>query len=288
MPRQFGLSAIQACARGSRVWIHSARLAVLGLIVLGCAEGADTGADPEQNAGESGAGAVPGAGAGGTNVPAGTGGAAAGSGGAPITSGGTIGGTGGAGGQNAGGNEGGHAGDATGSGGTGGIDGAGGSGIAAGAGGAGGANGAGSAMGTGGSRGGTGGSRAGERPDRSCDGAEFDGHTYWLCTDSHNWDEARAECQSAGGDLASINSAAEQDFLAAQTDANQWLIGLHKKNASGGSAGGDWEWVDGTDLSTYEHWGNSEPDNDDCGMLENGFWRDSSCNDSENWICEVP
>jgi hypothetical protein len=67
------------------------------------------------------------------------------------------------------------------------------------------------------------------------------------------------------------------------------LIGLNKKNASGSNPVG-WEWVDGNQVfGGYENWNSGEPDDSDCGaMNSDGTWRDWSCTNSENWICEVP
>jgi hypothetical protein len=36
------------------------------------------------------------------------------------------------------------------------------------------------------------------------------------------------------------------------------------------------------------NWGLSEPDDADCGVLDNNNWRDRSCTSDANWICEVP
>ena len=125
-------------------------------------------------------------------------------------------------------------------------------------------------------------------PDSSCNDGQFEGRTYWFCTDNRDWDPARSACQGVGGDLVSINTAEEQAFIDAQTGGGEWLIGLNQKNASGSGTPGTWEWVDGGDPNgAYSNWNSGEPDGNDCGVL-NGGWRDISCSNGENWICEVP
>jgi Lectin C-type domain len=127
----------------------------------------------------------------------------------------------------------------------------------------------------------------GAAPDSSCDAATFEAHTYWFCTNNADWNEARAMCQGAGGDLVSIGSQAEQDFVTAQADGGIWLIGLDQKNASGSSSAGTWEWSDGSDLTAYANWRQGEPDDQECGALDGTGWVDRSCTNDTNYICEV-
>lgn len=126
-------------------------------------------------------------------------------------------------------------------------------------------------------------------PDSSCDGAEFNGHTYWFCTANFDWDSARTRCTDINGDLVAINDAPEQAFIEVHAPLGTWLIGLNKKNASGSSTIGVWEMVDGTTLASYANWGGGEPGGSDCGALDgSGQWQDFSCTNNENWICEIP
>lgn len=126
-------------------------------------------------------------------------------------------------------------------------------------------------------------------PDANCDAADFNGHTYWFCTDNRDWDTARGLCVAINGDLVSINESNEQAFVESNAPLGTWLIGLNKKNGSGSSAIGTWEMVDGTTLASYENWGLSEPDADDCGAISGtGAWQDVTCTNDENWICEIP
>lgn len=127
-------------------------------------------------------------------------------------------------------------------------------------------------------------------PGTDCRSAAYAGHLYWFCDNNRDWDDARSDCLAVGGDLLTVQDAAEQTFIEGELGANQWLIGLDQKNASGANAAGTWEWVDGTLVAGgVENWNSGEPDGADCGaMNSNGTWRDWSCTNGENWICEVP
>jgi hypothetical protein len=241
--------------------------------VVACATGADL-AEPTSGGADASAGA---SGAGGST----SGGGGSGVGGTP------VGGTGGIASGGSGGSSGGAGGAASGGAGSGGSGPSGGS---AGAGGIGG-SGADGGSSTGGAAGGTGGSggNTSNPPDSDCRGATYAGHDYWFCTNNRDWDAARERCVAAGGDLVSINDANEQAFVDANISSDSWLIGLNKKNASGMSTDGTWEWVDGTSPVVYEHWNSGEPDSYDCGgMSSSGMWSDFTCSNDENWICEVP
>jgi hypothetical protein len=223
-------------------------------------------------AGSAGSGGSLGGGAGGNGGASGTGGASA-AGGSGTGGSGTGGsGTGGSGTGGSGTGGSGTGGSGTGGSGTGGS-GTGGSGTGG--------------SSTGGS--GTGGT-TGTAPDGNCSDATYGGRTYWFCTGNRNWDEARPRCQAIGGDLVSINDDGEQSFITATAGSGPWVIGINKKNASGGSTAGTWEWVDGTPaIGGYENWASGEPDSNDCGaMNSDGTWIDWTCSNDENWICEVP
>lgn len=96
-----------------------------------------------------------------------------------------------------------------------------------------------------------------------CPGAlVFDNHTYALTITSGRVGDVRAEALALGGDLVSINSAAEEAFLettfAGLADTTFW-IGLHAQN----DVWGDWAWYNGDPVG-YFKWGNfgvPEPNN---------------------------
>ncbi len=84
---------------------------------------------------------------------------------------------------------------------------------------------------------------------------EFGGHTYYVSTGTATWINARASAQSIGGDLVSINTSAENSFVAPSGIA--WVGGYQDlsdpKYIEPGNASqnfGGWKWVDGTSMST--------------------------------------
>ena len=87
------------------------------------------------------------------------------------------------------------------------------------------------------------------------------GHTYYLLENS-NWTDAQSQALSLGGNLATVNDAAENSWIS-QTfsnfggvQRNLW-IGL---NAAGldGSNSNNYQWVDGSS-SAYRNWAPTEP-----------------------------
>ena len=95
------------------------------------------------------------------------------------------------------------------------------------------------------------------------------------------WAEARAACQVRGGDLARIDSLAENNIITP-------LVGLIDGAWLGGSDVAtemQWVWPDGGGL-TYNKWRTGEPNNgngnfqEDCMILEgdnDGTWDDRPC-----------
>lgn len=108
------------------------------------------------------------------------------------------------------------------------------------------------------------------------------------------WNEARYVCQSLGGDLAKITSAAENNFTYGLisgdlSSLNYVWIGLKK----GGD--GNFYWVDGSSL-TLPFWDKSEPDGSgNCGIFYRGAsvpnkWHDSArsgCDSKGGYVCKM-
>ena len=128
----------------------------------------------------------------------------------------------------------------------------------------------------------------------------FSNHRYVLFTDSLNWKAAEEKCESLGGHLVTINSAAEQQYienLLANSDLSSgkdiW-IGLSRENNEFQT------WVTGEDV-LYSNWGDPQPDNlggsQNYGVIVNGSrqggsyhieqyqWDDNS-DSSRPYICE--
>ncbi len=102
------------------------------------------------------------------------------------------------------------------------------------------------------------------------------GHWYGcerLASSERTWESARAYAQSLGGDLVSIASAGENDFVKWVARApifwNQghgpWLGGIQAPGAP--EPAGGWTWCDGTPLG-FTDWGTGEPSNNSCGSQQ--------------------
>lgn len=121
-----------------------------------------------------------------------------------------------------------------------------------------------------------------------CTTAHFEGHAYYLCTEETTWEEARARCQVSGTDLALVQSAAENSWLASQLAQPSWL-GLNDRATEG-----QWNWVspgggESGEAVAFANWQPGGPDNcglvvggifgeQDCGrMSPDGIWNDSDC-----------
>ena len=132
-----------------------------------------------------------------------------------------------------------------------------------------------------------------------CDGSTS---CYYECgsrsstTGRQTWSGARTSCTaSALGCIVTINSQAEQDCVATQTDPvfpdNVW-IGLRQSSGGSEPAGG-WGWECPPSSYTYPAWGGSEPNNqggnEDCGILATGGgWNDGNCTTVARYVCELP
>ena len=53
----------------------------------------------------------------------------------------------------------------------------------------------------------------------------FNGHCYLLVKNAKNWNNAEKDCNSKGGHLASIHSAAENNFVSSLAPSNNLWIG---------------------------------------------------------------
>lgn len=92
------------------------------------------------------------------------------------------------------------------------------------------------------------------------------GHSYFLLS-SNSASMSELEAISLGGHLATINDAAEQQWVfttfSPLAGSHRMWIGLYQLPGSVEPAGG-WVWMSG-DPSTYRNWSAIEPDNDTTG-----------------------
>ena len=131
--------------------------------------------------------------------------------------------------------------------------------------------------------------------------SSYNGHDYALTEATGNWLEVQAEAESHGGDLVTINSQAEQDWLQAtfapQVEHNVW-IGFYQPPGTPEPDEG-WEWISG-EAVTYTNWSDGQPneifEGDDYAAMDTataplGHWHDIPL---EGWdgphygIVEVP
>ncbi len=126
-----------------------------------------------------------------------------------------------------------------------------------------------------------------------------DGTCYFTINTVTNWATARASCQNLGADLATLESAAENQLVWTIADAartatqpDYWV------GATDAAVEQSWVWVDGTPM-IYENWRLGEPNDggttgvEDCMVLEADNpareWDDRSCTTgSRPYVCERP
>jgi flagellin-like hook-associated protein FlgL len=112
------------------------------------------------------------------------------------------------------------------------------------------------------------------------------GKRYELVNGSFTWDEAKADAETKGGQLATIKSADEKDAIKQVIGAQKvWIGGTDEASE------GQWKWVDGSDV-VYQNW-NTMPIEPNGGtgenhleMYTNGTWNDGSKNGRFPYIME--
>ena len=107
---------------------------------------------------------------------------------------------------------------------------------------------------------------------------------------SKNFDDARQDCFTRGGDLASINSPEEQALIIAESEKIctpeekcQWQLGLLRDQDK-------WKWLDGT-IATYTDWLNDgyPKEHHNCVILNwLQKWQSSACGQYNvaPYVCE--
>jgi len=122
------------------------------------------------------------------------------------------------------------------------------------------------------------------------DGFVYNGNRYRLTNGTKTWTQAQAEAQSAGGNLVTINNAAEETWLK-QTfgESQKFWIGLNDAQTEG-----QFRWANG-DPVTYTNWAPNEPNNfgggQDYGVMNFGStreWDDDSATATLRGIIEIP
>ena len=106
---------------------------------------------------------------------------------------------------------------------------------------------------------------------------ERNGHLYLVTDGSLNWEQAQAQAEALGGNLATVNSRAEEIFLQETFGFNARWIGINDVAAEG-----DFRWASGENVF-YTNWRPGEPNNgggnENYGLLNGGTtfqWEDNS------------
>ena len=79
-------------------------------------------------------------------------------------------------------------------------------------------------------------------------------HLYIYVEKAKTWDGANGYCQSLGGNLVSIESASENDFVYKLSGGNSWL------GASDEAQEGTWAWISEQPFD-FKYWDEGEPNN---------------------------
>lgn len=119
--------------------------------------------------------------------------------------------------------------------------------------------------------------------------ALYNGNEYVLTSASLTWEQAQAEARRLGGNLVTINDAAEETWLQQTFGRNQgYWIGLNDRRVEG-----QYEWVSGQ-TSSYRNWAPGEPNNfggnEDFIQMNfgsTGRWNDESATRRFRGIVEI-
>jgi len=116
-------------------------------------------------------------------------------------------------------------------------------------------------------------------------------HCYKIFTERVTWTQAKTKCMTQGAELATVNYAVVNDYIAskaAEFSMNIW-IGLHCIQHNN-----YFEWASG-DPVLYTNWNRREPNNwaydENCvEMYTNGRWNDDPCNEvgtNNGYVCRM-
>ena len=107
---------------------------------------------------------------------------------------------------------------------------------------------------------------------------------YKLITDLMTWSKARENCQTEGGELASVLDEAANNFLKNNfsTPNNVWIGGSKEDDSSG------WTWSDGAEWG-YQNFSNEYQEDEEGHLLFNssdGSWIVSSTSKERSSLCQ--
>ncbi|XP_006017888.1 C-type mannose receptor 2 isoform X1 [Alligator sinensis] len=119
----------------------------------------------------------------------------------------------------------------------------------------------------------------------------FQSNCYRLIGEKKSWQDAKKTCLRSGGDLVSIHTLSELEFVTKQIkqDVEELWIGLNDLKLQM-----NFEWSDGMPVR-FTYWHPFEPNNfrdslEDCVTIwgPEGRWNDSPCNQTLPSICKKP
>ncbi|PZU93180.1 MAG: hypothetical protein DCE90_16740, partial [Pseudanabaena sp.] len=117
---------------------------------------------------------------------------------------------------------------------------------------------------------------------------EFNGNRY-LLSGAGTWEQAQVQAQNLGGNLVTIESDAEQEWLGNTFGRTErFWIGLTDKDQEG-----QFRWVSGS-TSTFKNWWSGEPNNSsdedyvEMNLNSPGKWNDLNAITSRRGIIEIP
>nr|5LGK_E Chain E, Low affinity immunoglobulin epsilon Fc receptor [Homo sapiens]5LGK_F Chain F, Low affinity immunoglobulin epsilon Fc receptor [Homo sapiens] len=114
----------------------------------------------------------------------------------------------------------------------------------------------------------------------------FQRKCYYFGKGTKQWVHARYACDDMEGQLVSIHSPEEQDFLTKHASHTGSWIGLRNLDLKG-----EFIWVDGSHVD-YSNWAPGEPTSrsqgEDCVMMRgSGRWNDAFCDRKLGaWVCD--
>ncbi|XP_041103278.1 lactose-binding lectin l-2-like [Polyodon spathula] len=122
------------------------------------------------------------------------------------------------------------------------------------------------------------------------DGVSFNGQCYHYYSVTKTWADAELHCLSLGGNLASVHSDDDNQFIQDLIKSNEKKVSLTWLGGSDCFKEGSWVWTDGSKWD-YSHWNKNEPNNqgvENCLHTNwggSGGWNDYSCTAQYPFVC---
>lgn len=112
--------------------------------------------------------------------------------------------------------------------------------------------------------------------------------SYYLCTETQDWNTAENACEGLGGTLAIITSSSENTTVSDLSTTPTWI------GATDQAEEGVWMEPDGVTTIGYENWTSGEPDggsSSNCASINEGgrrgYWGDETCATGRRFVCEL-